>query len=126
MTYLIILIIYAAAMIALGLYVARRSQNSSDFFVAGRGLGAGLIATTLLAAAGCFVAVFIMAGNGSLSGFFEQVSLLGNHFLAAPAAARSGFEGKLVVAAASVLLLTGFFRRSALIAIFRTGGRDGQ
>ncbi len=50
MTYLTILIIYAAAMIALSIYVARRSKNSSDFFVAGRGLGAGLIATTLLAA----------------------------------------------------------------------------
>lgn len=50
MIYLTILIIYAAAMIALSIYVARRSKNSSDFFVAGRGLGAGLIATTLLAA----------------------------------------------------------------------------
>jgi SSS family solute:Na+ symporter len=50
MSYLTILILYACAMIALGLYVARRSQSSSDFFVAGRGLGAGLIATTLLAA----------------------------------------------------------------------------
>ena len=50
MTYLTILIIYATAMIALGIYVSRRSQTSSDFFVAGRGLGAGLIATTLLAA----------------------------------------------------------------------------
>jgi SSS family solute:Na+ symporter len=50
MSYLTILILYAVAMIALGLYVARRSQSSSDFFVAGRGLGAGLIATTLLAA----------------------------------------------------------------------------
>ena len=50
MTYLSILIIYAAAMIALSIVVARRSKSSSDFFVAGRGLGAGLIATTLLAA----------------------------------------------------------------------------
>lgn len=50
MTYLTILIIYAATMIALSIYVARRSQTSSDFFVAGRGLGAGLIAATLLAA----------------------------------------------------------------------------
>ena len=50
MTYLTILILYAIAMIALSIYVARRSKNSSDFFVAGRGLGAGLIATTLLAA----------------------------------------------------------------------------
>lgn len=50
MTFLSILIIYAVTMIALSIYVARRSKNSSDFFVAGRGLGAGLIATTLLAA----------------------------------------------------------------------------
>ncbi|MBL8206199.1 MAG: sodium:solute symporter family protein [Blastocatellia bacterium] len=50
MSYLTILIIYATAMIALSIYVSRRSKNSSDFFVAGRGLGAGLIATTLLAA----------------------------------------------------------------------------
>ncbi len=50
MTYLVILIFYALLMIALGMYVARRSKTSSDFFVAGRELGAGLIATTLLAA----------------------------------------------------------------------------
>ena len=50
MTYLSILIIYALVMIVLSLIVSRRAQNSSDFFVAGRGLGAGLIATTLLAA----------------------------------------------------------------------------
>ncbi|MFN7930681.1 MAG: sodium:solute symporter family protein [Blastocatellia bacterium] len=48
--YLTILILYAVAMIALGLYVSRRARHASDFFVAGRGLGAGLIATTLLAA----------------------------------------------------------------------------
>lgn len=50
MTYLTILIFYACAMIALGIYVSRQAKSSSDFFVAGRGLGAGLIATTLLAA----------------------------------------------------------------------------
>ncbi len=50
MTYLTILILYALVMIALSIIVSRRSKNSSDFFVAGRGLGAGLIATTLLAA----------------------------------------------------------------------------
>jgi solute:Na+ symporter, SSS family len=50
MTYLTILILYAVAMIALGIYVSRRSQTSSDFFVAGRTLSTGLIATTLLAA----------------------------------------------------------------------------
>jgi SSS family solute:Na+ symporter len=50
MTYLNILIVYALAMIVLSLIVARRAQNSSDFFVAGRRLGAGLMAATLLAA----------------------------------------------------------------------------
>lgn len=50
MTYLLILIGYAVLMIALGAFVARRVQATSDFFVAGRGLNAGLICSTLLAA----------------------------------------------------------------------------
>src|SRR5215467_13948517 len=50
MTLLIILIIYAALMMLMGAVVSRRVRVSSDFFVAGRGLGAGLIFSTLLAA----------------------------------------------------------------------------
>jgi solute:Na+ symporter, SSS family len=50
MTLLVILIIYAALMILMGAIVSRRVRASSDFFVAGRGLGAGLIFSTLLAA----------------------------------------------------------------------------
>jgi SSS family solute:Na+ symporter len=50
MTFLLILIAYAALMIVLGAVVSRRVRASSDFFVAGRGLGAGLIFSTLLAA----------------------------------------------------------------------------
>lgn len=50
MILLSILIGYAALMIALGAFVSRRVHGSSDFFVAGRGLGAGLIFSTLLAA----------------------------------------------------------------------------
>ena len=50
MTYLSILIIYALIMVGVGIYAARKSKGSGDFFVAGRGLGAGYIATTLLAA----------------------------------------------------------------------------
>jgi SSS family solute:Na+ symporter len=50
MTFLLILTAYAALMIALGAFVSRRVRASSDFFVAGRGLGAGLIFSTLLAA----------------------------------------------------------------------------
>lgn len=41
---------YSAIIIALGAVVSRRVRASSDFFVAGRGLGAGLIFSTLLAA----------------------------------------------------------------------------
>lgn len=50
MTYLLILIGYAALMIALGMFWARRVHASSDFFVAGRGLSSGLVFSTLLAA----------------------------------------------------------------------------
>jgi solute:Na+ symporter, SSS family len=50
MTYLLILTAYALAMILFGAYLSRRVQQSSDFFVAGRGLSAGLIFSTLLAA----------------------------------------------------------------------------
>ncbi len=50
MIYLFILIGYAVLMIAFGLIISRRVRETSDFFVAGRGLGAGLIFSTLLAA----------------------------------------------------------------------------
>lgn len=50
MAYLVIIISYSAAQIALGLWVARKLKGSSDFFVAGRALGPGLLAATLLAA----------------------------------------------------------------------------
>ncbi len=50
MTYLLILIGYSVLMIALGAIVARRVQATSDFFVAGRSLSAGLLFSTLLAA----------------------------------------------------------------------------
>ncbi|MBS1787095.1 MAG: sodium:solute symporter family protein [Acidobacteria bacterium] len=50
MTYLLILIGYSLLMIALGVFWSRRVAASSDFFVAGRGLSAGLIFSTLLAA----------------------------------------------------------------------------
>ena len=50
MTYLLILIAYALVMIALGAFLSRRVKQSSDFFVAGRQLSAGLIFGTLIAA----------------------------------------------------------------------------
>jgi len=48
--YLLTIVIYAAAQIALGAWVARRVRVSSDFFVAGRRLGPGLLFATFLAA----------------------------------------------------------------------------
>ena len=50
MSYLLIIILYSAAQIALGVWVARRVKGSRDFFVAGRALGPGLIFATFLAA----------------------------------------------------------------------------
>jgi len=48
--YLIILISYSALMIALGAFASWRVRQSTDFFIAGRGLGAGYLAVTLIAA----------------------------------------------------------------------------
>ena len=45
-----ILTAYAAALMALGLWIGRRVRGASDFFVAGRSLGPGLIFATMLAA----------------------------------------------------------------------------
>jgi len=50
MTFVLILTLYSLLMIVIGAVVSRRIRQSSDFFVAGRGLGAGLIFSTLLAA----------------------------------------------------------------------------
>jgi len=50
MAYLLIIVLYSAAQIALGVRVARRVKASGDFFVAGRALGPGLLFSTLLAA----------------------------------------------------------------------------
>src|SRR5690349_8701489 len=50
MAYLVIIILYSVAQIGLGIWVARRVTGSSDFFVAGRALGPGLIFATFLAA----------------------------------------------------------------------------
>ncbi len=50
MVYLLIIVVYSVAQIALGVWVARRVRGSSDFFVAGRSLGPGLMFATFLAA----------------------------------------------------------------------------
>jgi solute:Na+ symporter, SSS family len=50
MAYLITIVLYSVAQIALGVWVARHVKGSSDFFVAGRTLGPGLLFATFLAA----------------------------------------------------------------------------
>ena len=48
--FVVVLAIWCAAQVALGLWIARRVRNSADFFVAGRSLSAGAIFSTFLAA----------------------------------------------------------------------------
>src|SRR3984957_20540002 len=48
--HLILLASYSLALMALGLWIGRRVRGASDFFVAGRRLGPGLIFSTMLAA----------------------------------------------------------------------------
>ncbi len=69
MAYLVVIVVYSLAQIALGVWTARRVRGSSDFFVAGRALGPGLLAATLLAAnigAGSTIGA---AGRGYRDGF---------------------------------------------------------
>jgi SSS family solute:Na+ symporter len=48
--HLTVLVAYSLALMALGLWIGRRVRGASDFFVAGRGLGSGLVFSTMLAA----------------------------------------------------------------------------
>ena len=48
--HLAVLLIYAAALMGIGLWIGRRVTNASDFFVAGRRLGPLLLGSTMLAA----------------------------------------------------------------------------
>ena len=86
----------------------------------------GWTAATLLIAAGFFVALFFMVANGSLFGFFEQLNLLGSHYIVAAPEARAAFDSKLYFIAGFVFLLTGAFRMSGLLSIFQSGDYDDQ
>ncbi len=48
--YLLVLLLYSAFLVAIGFWLGRQVRGSSDFFVAGRQLGPGLIFATVLAA----------------------------------------------------------------------------
>ena len=47
---LALLVAYSVGVVGLGLWTSRFVRNSSDFFVAGRRLGPGLIFVTMIAA----------------------------------------------------------------------------
>jgi SSS family solute:Na+ symporter len=47
--HLLLLIVYSVALVAIGLWIARLVKGADDFFVAGRGLAAPLIFSTVLA-----------------------------------------------------------------------------
>lgn len=49
-SYIVWILAYAVAQLALGAWISRRVHTSNDFFVAGRSLGPGLLFSTMLAA----------------------------------------------------------------------------
>jgi SSS family solute:Na+ symporter len=83
---LTLLLLYAAAQVALGLWISRRLRGSGDFFVAGRSLGTGLLFSTLLAAnigAGSTVgAAGIAYQNGISAAWWVGSAALGSFVLA--------------------------------------------
>jgi SSS family solute:Na+ symporter len=70
---LALLLAYSALLIGVGLWVGRRVRATRDFFVAGRGLGAGLLFSTFLAAnigAGSTVGATALAYRDGLSAWW--------------------------------------------------------
>jgi SSS family solute:Na+ symporter len=71
--HLVLLVIYSVGIVAFGLWTARLVRRSSDFFVAGRSLGPGLIFSSMLAAnigAGSTVGVTGLAYQDGISAWW--------------------------------------------------------
>lgn len=71
--HLTLLLVYSAGLIGLGLWIGRRVTGTSDFFVAGRRLGPGLLFATVLAAnigAGSTVGAAALGYRDGLSGWW--------------------------------------------------------
>ncbi len=71
--HLVLLIAYSVGIVAFGLWTARLVRHSSDFFVAGRSLGPGLVLATMLAAnigAGSTVGVAGLAYRDGISAWW--------------------------------------------------------
>lgn len=80
------LLAYAVAQLALGAWISRRVRTSSDFFVAGRALGPGLIFSTMLAAnigAGSTIGATGLGYRDGIAGIWWVLSAgIGSLFLA--------------------------------------------
>ena len=70
----VILLGYAIGMVVLGIWLSRRVRTASEFYVAGRGLGAGLLSATLLAANLQYTHIAFAAGIAAIA-FEETLSL---------------------------------------------------
>jgi SSS family solute:Na+ symporter len=83
---LVLLVVYSVALIAVGLWIARRVKGSSDFFVAGRSLTAPLLFSTVLASnigAGSTVGAAGLAYRDGISAWWwNGAAAIGSIFLA--------------------------------------------
>ena len=67
------IVLYAVILVSLGAFIGRKAKSASDFFVAGRNFGSGLLFTTLIAAnlgAGSTVGVTALAYTHGLSAWW--------------------------------------------------------
>ena len=74
---LVLLLAYSALQVALGLWIGRRVRSGGDFFVAGRGLSAGLLFSAFLAAnigAGSTVGATAVGYSDGLSAWWRNGS----------------------------------------------------
>ena len=70
---LIFIFVYAVILVAIGAFIGRKAKSASDFFVAGRKFGAGLLFTSLIAAnlgAGSTVGVTALAYTHGVSAWW--------------------------------------------------------
>ena len=84
--YLTLLIVYSAALVAIGVSIARLVKGSADFFVAGRALTAPLLFSTVLASNIGAGATIGATGRGYFDGvsawWWNGSSAIGSIFLA--------------------------------------------
>lgn len=99
------------------------AQRGQDALFVGLRL-AGWAATTLLAALGTGLLVFLILGSFSFAGLMLQLDNLASRFVAADTARRSEFEAIVMTLFAIVLALTVFFRRASLRAAFTVKGEE--